>query len=212
MPQGERCIPMAAVPRLIAVATAVPPYPLDQDDVVERVKLLFGRSPDLDRLLPVFLNTGIHTRYSCVPIEWYDRAHGWPERNHIYLTSALDLLEAATKRVLHLAGRHKNDIEKIVVVSTTGIATPSLDAMLIDRMSLRSTVQRLPIFGLGCAGGAIGLARAAIRPPPRPERRCFSLSWNCARFRSDATIGRRAISSQRLCSATALRPRSYRLT
>jgi len=154
---------MAAVPRLIAVATAVPPYPLDQDDVVERVKLLFGRSPDLDRLLPVFLNTGIHTRYSCVPIEWYDRAHGWPERNHIYLTSALDLLEAATKRVLRLAGRHKNDIEKIVVVSTTGIATPSLDAMLIERMSLRSTVQRLPIFGLGCAGGAIGLARAATQ-------------------------------------------------
>ena len=154
---------MASVPRLIAVATAVPPYPLDQDDVVERVKLLFGRSPDLDRLLPVFLNTGIHTRYSCVPIEWYDRAHGWPERNHIYLTSALDLLEAATKRVLRLAGRHKNDIEKIVVVSTTGIATPSLDAMLIDRMSLRSTVQRLPIFGLGCAGGAIGLARAATQ-------------------------------------------------
>jgi alkylresorcinol/alkylpyrone synthase len=161
---------MAAVPRLIAVATAVPPYPLDQDDVVERVKLLFGRSPDLDRLLPVFLNTGIHTRYSCVPIEWYDRAHGWPERNHIYLTSALDLLEAAAKRVLRLAGRHKNDIEKIVVVSTTGIATPSLDAMLIERMSLQSTVQRLPIFGLGCAGGAIGLARAATQASSEPGK------------------------------------------
>ena len=60
---------MPAVPRLLAVATAVPPYPLDQNDVIERVKLLFGRSPDLDRLLPVFLNTGIHRRYSCVPIE-----------------------------------------------------------------------------------------------------------------------------------------------
>ena len=161
---------MAAVPRLIAVATAVPPYPLDQDDVVERVKLLFGRSPDLDRLLPVFLNTGIHTRYSCVPIEWYDRAHGWPERNHIYLTSALDLLEAATKRVLRLASRQKDDIDKIVVVSTTGIATPSLDAMLIERMSLRSTVQRLPIFGLGCAGGAIGLARAATQAASEPGK------------------------------------------
>jgi len=161
---------MAAVPRLIAVATAVPPYPLDQDDVVERVKLLFGRSPDLDRLLPVFLNTGIHTRYSCVPIEWYDRAHGWPERNHIYLASALDLLEAATKRVLRLASRQKDDIDKIVVVSTTGIATPSLDAMLIERMSLRSTVQRLPIFGLGCAGGAIGLARAATQAASEPGK------------------------------------------
>src|SRR5216683_6776416 len=106
---------MFAAPRLLAVATAVPPYPLDQNDVVERVKLLFGRSPDLDRLLLVFLNTGIDRRYSCVPIEWYDRAHGWPERNHIYLASALDLLEAATNQVLRLGARHKDDIDKIVV-------------------------------------------------------------------------------------------------
>src|SRR5262249_50656091 len=159
---------MTAVPRLLAVATAVPTYPLDQDDVVERVKLLFGQSPDLDRLLPVFLNTGIQRRYSCVPIEWYDRAHGWPERNRIYLASALDLLEAATNRVLCLAARDKRDIDKIVVVSTTGIATPSLDAMLIERMGLRNTVQRLPIFGLGCAGGVLGLARAADQAAVEP--------------------------------------------
>jgi alkylresorcinol/alkylpyrone synthase len=161
---------MAAVPRLLGVATAVPPYPLDQDDVVERVKLLFGRSPDLDRLLPVFVNTGIHRRYSCVPIEWYDRAHGWPERNRIYLASALDLLETASARVLSLDGRNKEDIDKIVVVSTTGIATPSLDAMLIERMGLRSTVQRLPIFGFGCAGGVVGLARAASQAAVEPGK------------------------------------------
>ena len=161
---------MAAVPRLLAAATAVPPYPLDQDDVIERVKLLFGRAPDLDRLLPVFLNTGIHRRYSCVPLEWYDRAHGWPERNSIYLGSALDLLEAATNRVLCLTGRHKDDIDSIVVVSTTGIATPSLDALLIERMGLRRTVQRLPIFGLGCAGGVLGLARAASQAAVAPGK------------------------------------------
>jgi alkylresorcinol/alkylpyrone synthase len=161
---------MDAVPHLLAVATAVPPFPLDQDDVVERVKLLFGRSPDLDRLLPVFLNTGIQRRYSCVPIEWYDRAHGWPERNRIYLDSALDLLETATERVLCLGGRDKADIDKIVVVSTTGIATPSLDAMLIERMGLRRTVERLPVFGLGCAGGVLGLARAATQAAVEPGK------------------------------------------
>ena len=161
---------MAPVPRLLAVATAVPPYALDQDDVIERVKLLFGRAPDLDRLLPVFLNTGIHRRYSCVPLEWYDRAHGWPERNRIYLASALDLLEAATNRALSLTGRHKGDIDSIVVVSTTGIATPSLDALLIERMGLRRTVQRLPIFGLGCAGGVLGLARAASQAAVSPGK------------------------------------------
>ena len=178
---------MAVVPRLLAIATAVPPYPLDQTDVIERVKLLFGRSPDLDRLLPVFLNTGIHRRYSCVPIEWYDRPHGWSERNRIYLDSALDLLEAATKRLLCLTGRHKSDIDGIVVASTTGIATPSLDARLIERMGLRSTVRRLPIFGLGCAGGVIGLARAASQAAVAPgETVLFLVVELCAlSFRRD---------------------------
>jgi alkylresorcinol/alkylpyrone synthase len=161
---------MAAVPRLLAVATALPPYALDQDDVIERVKLLFGRAPDLDRLLPVFVNTGIHRRYSCVPLEWYDRVHGWPERNSIYLSSALDLLEEATHRVLCLTGRNKADVDSIVVVSTTGIATPSLDALLIERMGLRRTVERLPIFGLGCAGGVLGLARAVSQAAVAPGK------------------------------------------
>src|SRR5215469_6234292 len=161
---------MTAAPRLLAIATEVPPYPLDQDLVIERVKLLFGQSPDLGRLLPMFLNTGIQRRYSCVPIEWYDQAHGWSERNCIYLASALDLLEAATQRVLRLSGRHKEDIGAIVVVSTTGIATPSLDALLIERMGLSRTVQRLPIFGLGCAGGVLGLARAASQAAVTPGK------------------------------------------
>ena len=178
---------MAVVPRLLAVATAVPPYPLDQSDVIERVKLLFGRSPELDRLLPVFLNTGIHRRYSCVPIEWYDRAHGWPERNRIYLDSAIDLLEAATQQVLNRTGRHKDDIDSIVVVSTTGIATPSLDALLIERMGLRSTVQRSPIFGLGCAGGVLGLTRATSQAAVAPgETVLFLVVELCAlSFRRD---------------------------
>ena len=178
---------MRAVPRLLAVATAVPPYPLDQNDVVERVKLLFGRSPDIDRLLPVFLNTGIHRRYSCVPIEWYDRAHGWPERNRIYLTSALDLLETAAQRVLCLTGRQKDDIDSIVVVSTTGVATPSLDALLMERMGLQRTVRRLPIFGLGCAGGVLGLARAASQTAVSPgETVLFLVVELCAlSFRRD---------------------------
>ena len=178
---------MPAVPRLLAIATAVPPYPLNQNDVIDRVKLLFGRSPDLDRLLPVFLNTGIDRRYSCVPIEWYDRVHGWPERNRIYLASALDLLEAATDRVLCLTGCRKGDIGSIVVVSTTGIATPSLDALLIERMGLRSTVERLPIFGLGCAGGVLGLARAASQAAVAPGKKVlFLVAELCAlSFRRD---------------------------
>jgi alkylresorcinol/alkylpyrone synthase len=179
-------MPLAA-PHLLSVATAVPPYPLYQDDVVERVKLLFGGAQALDRLLPVFTNTGIRTRYSCVPIEWYDRPHGWAERNRIYLAAALDLLEATTIQLLDRAGRRKIDIGAIVVVSTTGIATPSLDALLIERLKLRATVRRLPIFGLGCAGGVIGLARAATQAIAAPgETVLFLVVELCAlSFRRD---------------------------
>jgi alkylresorcinol/alkylpyrone synthase len=178
---------MAAAPRLLSIATAVPPYPLDQDDVIERVRRLFGGAAALDRLLPVFTNTGIRTRYSCVPIEWYDRRHGWAERNHIYLSAALDLLEATAIRLLDRAGIARHEIDAIVVVSTTGIATPSLDALLIERMGLRANVRRLPIFGLGCAGGVVGLARAASQAVAMPgETVLFLVVELCAlSFRRD---------------------------
>ena len=178
---------MRAAPRLLSVATAVPPYPLDQTDVIRRVELLFDGAPALERLLPVFVNTGIHTRYSCVPIEWYDRPHGWAERNRVYIASAIDLLEATTVQLLDRTGIDKHAIDAIVTVSTTGIATPSLDALLIERMGLRRDIRRLPIFGLGCAGGVIGLARAASQALAEPgETVLFLVVELCAlSFRRD---------------------------
>jgi alkylresorcinol/alkylpyrone synthase len=155
--------------RVLSVATAVPKFALDQDDVVRRVELALGpRSREIVRMLPMFGNTGIARRYSCVPIDWYEARHDWPERNRIYLESAVDLLESATRRALARAGRGACDIDAIVCVSTTGIATPSLDALLMERMRLRRTIRRLPIFGLGCGGGAIGLARAATMARAEP--------------------------------------------
>ncbi len=155
--------------RVLAVATAVPPYELGQAEVMRRIELALGpRSREIMRLLPMFGNTGIHRRYSSVPIEWYESLHDWRERNRVYLDSALELLEAATRRVLISAGRSVDEIDAIVAVSTTGIATPSLDALLMERMGLRRDVRRLPIFGLGCAGGAIGLSRAAAMALSHP--------------------------------------------
>lgn len=149
-------------PRLLALATAVPPYVLRQSEVRARARHLFaGAGNEIERLLPVFENAEIETRYSCVPIEWYDAPAGWKDRNHIYLENAVSLLERVTRACLAEAKLPVGAIDAIVVVSTTGIATPSLDALLMERLGMRRDVQRLPIFGLGCAGGVIGLARAA---------------------------------------------------
>jgi alkylresorcinol/alkylpyrone synthase len=161
---------MRPLPRLVAIATAVPPHRLDQSNVVARVEQLFGRAPDFERLIPVYANSGIDCRYSVVPFEWFDEPHGWTDRNRAYLTGALDLIEAAAGRALDRAGIGLGEIGGIVAVSTTGIATPTLDALLVERLGLPPQVERLPIFGLGCAGGAIGLARAASLAASMPDK------------------------------------------
>ncbi len=159
--------------RLASIDTAVPLHVLRQKDVMARAgKLLPGCDPAaLQRLLPVYENAGIETRHSCVPADWYERPHGWAEKNRLYLDNALDLIEQASRGALAQAKIGVADIDMVVSVSTTGIATPSLDALLAERMGLRRDVERLPIFGLGCAGGVIGMARAAALATVEPGKR-----------------------------------------
>jgi alkylresorcinol/alkylpyrone synthase len=162
-------------PRLVALKSAVPPHVLHQPDVAERARQLFREGKDISRLMPVFENTGIERRYSCVPIDWYTQTHGWTDRTALYVSNSVDLLEKVTLDLLDEAGLTKDDIDMIVVASTTGIATPSLDALVVERMGLRRDIQRLPIFGLGCAGGVIGLSRAAALAKAAPGSRVLFL-------------------------------------
>jgi alkylresorcinol/alkylpyrone synthase len=149
-------------PTILSVGTAVPRFRLEQTEVAGVAAQVFDRArSDIERLMPVFDNAGVATRYSSVPIEWYFQPHGWRERNQRYLAEAVELLDSAARDALDRAGRKTSDIAAVVTVSTTGIATPSLDALLLNRMNLPPTVLRLPIFGLGCAGGVIGLSHAA---------------------------------------------------
>jgi len=166
---------MSASPRLLALETAVPPYLLRQGDVALRAGALFRDHKDMDRLMPVFENTGIEKRYSCVPIDWYDQPHGWKDRTELYLEHSLALLEEITTACLKGARLEQEDIGAIVVASTTGIATPSLDALLIERMNLNRDIVRLPIFGLGCAGGVMGLSRAAMLARAMPGTKVLFL-------------------------------------
>jgi alkylresorcinol/alkylpyrone synthase len=149
-------------PTLLSIATRVPPHRLDQHEVASLAPRLFDRGrSDVDRLMPVYANAGIATRYSCVPIDWYLSPHGWRERNALYLENASNLLCQSAEQALAEAGRRPGDIAAVVVASTTGIATPSLDAIVINRLGLPANTLRLPIFGLGCAGGVVGLSHAA---------------------------------------------------
>ncbi|MGZ5933771.1 MAG: type III polyketide synthase, partial [Rhizomicrobium sp.] len=122
------------IPRLLALKSAVPPYTLDQSDVSVRAAQLFQGRKDITRLLPVFENTGIDRRYSCVPIDWYAEPHGWSDRTNLYVKNAVALFEKITLDLLEQAKLKREDIDAIVVSSTTGIATPSLDALVVEKM------------------------------------------------------------------------------
>lgn len=162
--------------RLTSLATAVPAYALDQTAVRERLRGTFAQGEsEVARLLPVFDNAGIATRYSCMPLDWYGTPVGWRERNGLYIRHAQSLLETAARRCLASAGLSATSVDAVVTVSTTGIATPSLDARLIGPLGLRPDVERLPVFGLGCCGGVQGLARAAALARARPGRRVLLL-------------------------------------
>lgn len=160
------------VPRLLALATAVPEHILDQQAVAAHARQLFAERTDaFNRLSQIYGHAGIAKRHSCVPIAWYLEPHGWAERSRLYVDAALELAERTIRDCLAECGLDLHDIDGLVVVSTTGIATPSLDALLQERLGLRRDLQRLPVFGLGCAGGVLGLARAAALARAEPGAR-----------------------------------------
>ncbi|MBF9234115.1 type III polyketide synthase [Microvirga alba] len=155
--------------QLVSLATAVPPHVLLQRDVVAAAGSIFShRYRDFDRLSRVFETAGIHKRQAVRPLEWFFEPHGWPERTAAYLEGALALFVEAATRALDQAELKAGDVDAIVTVSSTGIATPSLEARAFGQMGFRHDVHRVPVFGLGCAGGVSGLSIAAKLAKAQP--------------------------------------------
>lgn len=152
---------MAAI-RIRGVGTAVPTNIYDQSSVRAVVKKLFGkRVENLDRLLKVFDHLHIEQRHFVREPEWYGKDHGFEAANGVFIEAAVALSLEAAGKALNRADVRADDFGGIVVANTTGVMTPSLDAHLTQELGLPMTVARVPLFGLGCAGGVSGLARAA---------------------------------------------------
>lgn len=147
----------------------MPPHRLLQADVAAAARQVFAhRYVGFERLASVFENAGIRTRHMVEPIDWYLTDLGWRERNAAYLRGAQELFVEAASRALTAAACEGRDIDTIVTVTSTGIATPSLEAHVAVRLGFRSDVERVPVFGLGCAGGVSGLAIAGRLARSRP--------------------------------------------
>lgn len=148
------------MPVITAVGTANPNYVLEQQEAKAFAHQMFGSAfPNIDRLVQAYDNAQIERRHFCVPIEWFGTEHNFREKNDLYVKNALALSKEAIAQCLHKAERTLQEIDYIIYVSTTGLATPSIDALLIEDLPFRRDIKRLPIWGLGCAGGAASIAR-----------------------------------------------------
>lgn len=148
--------------QLVALSTAVPANVLDQKEAEAAARAAFGpRFEAFERLAKVFANSGIRQRHVARPLDWYFGTLGWPERTTAFLEVAGDLFVEAATGALDQAGLAAADVDTVVTVCSTGVATPSLEARVAGRLGFRDDVERVPVFGLGCAGGVSGLAIAA---------------------------------------------------
>jgi alkylresorcinol/alkylpyrone synthase len=166
-------LPLETGVEVLSVATAVPQYTLTTEDAARRAQLIF---PHLARLESLYTNTGVDTRYAVHPTDWYHVERSWEERTASFQSNALELLEKVTVDAVAAAGLEIADIDAIVVNTITGLAVPSLDARLMNKLPFSPTVERLPIFGIGCGGGVAGLSRAARLAQAKPDSNVLFLT------------------------------------
>lgn len=156
--------------RIASVGRALPPHRYEQEELLEALRRVFAdRFHNPRRLEQIQRNTLVGGRHLALPIERYAALRGFGDANDAFIRCGLELAEQAIREALARAGLDPRQVDHVFSLSVTGIAAPSLDARLVNRLGLRSDVKRTPIFGLGCVGGAAGIARAAdyVRAFPR---------------------------------------------
>nr|WP_263325963.1 3-oxoacyl-[acyl-carrier-protein] synthase III C-terminal domain-containing protein [Neobacillus sp. Marseille-Q6967] len=170
------------MPAILSVAEAVPPYEIKQEQAMEFSRELFSEKfYDIERLLKAFQNGQIEKRHFVKSMEWFKEDHSFEEKNNAYIESAVFLGVKAIENCLSnriFLDREVDyeEIDAIFYISTTGLSTPSIEARIMNVLPFRTNTKRVPIWGLGCAGGAAGLSRAFEYCLAFPEAKVLVLS------------------------------------
>ena len=148
--------------RILSAAQALPPNYVDQDTLLAAFRAHWGKKHfNLDRLEQLHRAVQVGGRHLALPLEEYEALESFAARNAAWTRVAVEVGEDAVRKALLAADVAPSQVDHLYFVTVTGIATPSIDARLVDRLGLRPDVKRVPIFGLGCVAGAAGISRAA---------------------------------------------------
>lgn len=184
--------------RIASVASAFPKHYYKHDVVVQALKHEWSNAlPNVDILDRLDESMKVEGRFTVEPIEFYQDMHTWGQANDAWIKHALDLGEKAVCRALQKAGLEPRDLSAIFVTSVTGIAAPSIDARLVNRLGLSPNIKRIPIFGLGCVAGAAGVSRASDYVRGYPDQAAALLSVELCSL----TLQREDLSMAHLISA-----------
>ncbi len=149
-------------PRLNSVARGVPKHYASQDQLIAAFRDHWAKEHfNLDRLEQLHRAVGVEGRHLALPLGQYLELKTFAARNDAWIKVAVELGEQTVRDALKKAELAPTDIDAFFFVTVTGLATPSIDARLINRLKMREDIKRTPIFGLGCVAGAAGTARVA---------------------------------------------------
>jgi alkylresorcinol/alkylpyrone synthase len=163
--------------KIVATTTAFPPYYFSQEEVLTALKTYWDKGLENAAVLErLHSRTGVDGRYFCRPLHEYYALDTWGKTNDVWIETAEMLGEQAISTLLKETELPPEKIGTIIFVSITGIACPSIEARLINKMKLPQHIKRTPIFGLGCVAGASGLARAADYARAYPDQAAILLS------------------------------------
>ena len=141
------------------ITAAIAPLLLAEDlgqEVADGAGEPSTRRRTLDRLHAA---CGVRTRHLALPLDQYASLTSFGQANDLFITLGTQLAEQAARTALADAGIAPHEVDFLMFTSVTGVSAPSLDALLVARLGMRTDVRRLPSFGLGCVAGAAGLAR-----------------------------------------------------
>ena len=148
--------------RIAAVGSAFPPHYADQETLIAALRDAWtARYHNVARIEDLHRHVLVGGRHLALPLESYARLTGFAEANDAWIRVGTDVGAAAIEDALARANLGVHEVDALWCTSVTGLAAPSLDARLINRLGFRPDLKRVPIFGLGCVAGAAGVARAA---------------------------------------------------
>jgi alkylresorcinol/alkylpyrone synthase len=154
--------PQSPHPAILSVGRALPPHHVDQETLIQALSVYWGaRHFNVDRLADVHRAAKVGGRHLALPLAEYPALDSFRKTNDAFVRVGAEVGEAAVRGGLAAAGLSPRDVDHLWFVTVTGVSTPSIDAKLMNRLGMKPSVKRTPIFGLGCLAGAAGLARAS---------------------------------------------------